>query len=717
MQLTPNALKILEKRYLKGETPEQLFTRVAEAVASAEATPELRTKYAGIFYDLMASLRFLPNSPTLMNAGRELGQLSACFVIPVEDSMDGIFTAIHDMAMVQKSGGGTGFSFSRLRPAGAPVTSTMGVSSGPVPFLQAFDAAANTIKQGGVRRSANMAILRVDHPDIVDFINAKSVEGSLTNFNLSVGVTSDFMRAVEEKAIWELKWNGQVFDRISAAKLFDMIIEHSWQNGEPGVIFLDTINRVNPFSEPIEATNPCGEQPLLPYEACNLGSINLSLLAQEAAYGHLDKSVDYAKLGEIVRNAIRFLDDVIDVNKYPLKAIEEKTKATRKVGLGVMGWADLLAKLRIPYDSLEAIDLARGVMSFITTSAVEASHELALEKGPFPRYQEVADRYFCSRRNATVTTIAPTGTISMIASTTSGIEPIFALAYERTALDTETLAEFNSIFKDWVTANYPSDVAQRILARTLKSGSCQADPELDSTTKAVFKTATELSYEAHIKMQAAFQSSTENAVSKTINMPNSATKDDVRNAIWMAKKSGCKGLTVYRTGSRVKQVLNVKSSESRKSSPVAARPAKLSGFTQRVRTGCGTMFVTVNLDEEGNPIETFINTGASGGCSAFGEGIGRLISLGLRSGLPAEAIVDQLTSVKCPSFERRKARENGLKGKSCPDVIGRVIAAAMKEMQPEVSEEAAEAQCPECGATMLYDGGCFTCRCGYSHCG
>lgn len=541
-KLTKNALIALEARYLRrdaggevAETPEAMFRRVARAVAAGERAFAGERGAVGAeetFFELMASLTFLPNSPTLMNAGTELGQLAACFVLPVGDSLPQIFATLGDAALIHQSGGGTGFSFSRLRPAGDRVRSTMGISSGPISFMRVFDAATEAIKQGGTRRGANMGILRVDHPDILAFIRCKDREGDLANFNISVAVTDPFMAALRQGEDYPLinPRNGDVVGRLAAADVFAAIAEQAWENGEPGIVFIDRVNADHPASHigTIEATNPCGEQPLLPYEACNLGSLNLPRLADAGG------RIDYRRLREAVRQAVRFLDDVIEVNRYPLPAIEAITRRNRKIGLGVMGLADLLIAQGIAYGSEAALACAEEVMSFIHQESVAASVELATERGPFPHWpgsprQQAAG---APMRNATVNTIAPTGTLSLIAGVSSGIEPIFAFEYERHVLGT-VLRE-------------TSPVVER---RGRRPGE-GPDPQL-------LLTAHQIAPQWHVRMQAVFQKYVDNAVSKTINFPAEATVEEIRSAFLLAFESGCKGLTVYRDLSRRSQVLSV----------------------------------------------------------------------------------------------------------------------------------------------------------------
>ncbi len=727
LPLTHNALVVLARRYLKKddqmrvvETPEELFARVAKAIAKGDLIYNKEAdidKTASLFYDLMTSLRFIPNSPTLMNAGRELGQLSACFVLPIEDSIESIFDAVKHTAMIHKSGGGTGFSFSRIRPEGDRVKSTQGVASGPISFMTIFDVATETIKQGGTRRGANMGILRVDHPDIEKFIRAKTETDRLNNFNLSVAITEKFMEAVEDDEEYGLinPRTGKEVRCIPARKIFDEIVESAWSSGEPGIIFLDRINRSNPTPQlgEIESTNPCGEQPLLPYESCNLGSINLSKFIK-------DKEILWDDLKETVHDAVHFLDNVIDVNKFPLPQIEEMTKHTRKIGLGVMGFADMLIALEVPYNSEEAVELAKEVMAFIDKESKSASAQLAKERGNFPAYKgSIYDKPETPyMRNATTTTIAPTGTISIIAGASSGIEPLFAVSYIRKVLDGTELIEAHPMFveKTKELGIYSDELMEKIA----HSGSIQNIPEIPEELKRIFITSMDVSPEEHIAIQAAFQEHTDNAVSKTINFPENATKDDVRSAYILAWRKGLKGLTIYRYGSRPVQVLNLKKESKKGAAPVVGangkitprpRPLITKGVTQRVRTGCGNLYVTVNWDDK-DLCEVFAQMGKAGGCAACQiEAESRLISLALRSGIRVEAIVKQLVGIRCPS----PSWQDGEQILSCPDGMAKVLASVSHVEAKE--DDKTIMTCPDCGGVLEPEEGCLLCRsCGFSKC-
>lgn len=568
--LSANALRVLEARYLRRdagrrvvETPEQLFARVARAVAEAEAPPSEREAWAERFRRAMTGLEFLPNSPTLMNAGVPAGQLSACFVLPVPDTMEGIFDAVKEMALVQRTGGGTGFSFSRLRPRGDFVASTAGEASGPVSFMKIFDCATENIKQGGRRRGANMGVLRVDHPDILEFISAKDDGRSLQNFNLSVGATDAFMEAVNRDAAYDLVHpsTGRIVSRKPAREVFRSICESAWRSGDPGMVFLDAINRANPTPQlgAIEATNPCGEVPLLPHEACNLGSVNLARMIAAGTGGVA--ALDWRRLGGIVRLAVRFLDNVISVNRYPTPAFARMAEGNRKMGLGVMGFAECLIRLGHSYDSDAAVALAGEVMEFISREALAASEDLAAERGTYPNWPGGIHEQSGRRvRNATLTAIAPTGTIGIIADTSPGIEPLFALAYRRTnVLGGQTLVEINPLLRAHGRA-HGLDV-EALAREAARTGTLQGAPGLPEATRRLFATALEIPAERHLQIQAAFQRHVDNSVSKTINLPRDATAEEIGRVYRRAWELGLKGITVYRYGSRESQVLELGADE------------------------------------------------------------------------------------------------------------------------------------------------------------
>ena len=572
--LTENALTLLKLRYLKRneygeiiETPQEMFRRVAHAIAIVEKmygkNDEEVKRIEDEFFELLSSLKFLPNSPTLMNAGTNSGQLSACNVLPLEDSMESIFETIKNAAIVQKFGGGTGFSFSRLRPKGDKVGSTGGIAAGPVFFLHAFDSALKGIRQAHRRFATNMGVMRVDHPDIFEFIDAKKDEGTLTTFNISVGVTDKFMNAVKEDKKFELinPRNNQVVQTLPAREIFDRIAEAAWRNGEPGLIFLDRINNTNsnpvPKLGPIEATNPCGEQPLYAYDSCNLGSIDVSKMVSNG-------NIDWEELRRVIRLSVRFLDNVIDASLYPIKEIEERTKSIRRIGLGVMGFADMLIKLNIPYNSEEALEMAEKLMKFITEEGRKMSVELAEEKGSFPEFENSIWKqkgYKCLR-NATITTIAPTSNLSIIAGCSHSIEPLFSIVYVRNVQDTlgTDLVEINQLFEK--VARERGFYSEELMKKVLKKGRISGMKEIPEDVRKVFVTALEISPEWHVKMQAAFQKHTDNAVSKTVNLPNKATVEDVKKIFMLAYDLGCKGITVYRDGSRKKQVITVGSEKT-----------------------------------------------------------------------------------------------------------------------------------------------------------
>lgn len=890
--ISENARKVLEARYLAKdengkciETVEQMFRRVAKAVASASYKwSEDVEKIEQDFYDMMYNLDFLPNSPTLMNAGRPLGQLSACFVLPVEDSMEGIFDAIKNAALIHKSGGGTGFSFSRLRPKNSTVASTGGVASGAVSFMKVFDAATEAVKQGGcfvgdtyvatsegavkikdlkegtlvysfdpssgiklrqcskpwmtrkhaevwklttntgfevvatpdhpimkhdaetlekssykklsefasgdmlkypsfmdeikvesvsefgnddvwnvevedthnyvvcnedmtvgfvvsnTRRGANMGILRIDHPDILEFIDCKNDTHQINNFNISVGITDKFMKALENGEDYNIV-NPQtktVVGKLNAKEVFDKIVDSAWRTGEPGIIFLDRLNRDNCMidEEEIEATNPCGEQPLLPYEACNLGSINL---VNHVVWDkeHRCYKIHWSKLTDTVRKAVTFLDNVIEVNHYPLPKIAEKTLQTRKIGLGVMGFADMLLLLGVPYNSEEAISIAEEVIGHIKAVAYDQTDTLGELRGSFPAIDRSTLKSERPMRNATVTTIAPTGTLSIIAGVSSGIEPVFAYAYIRNIMDGTHLIETNAILEKKLEAIGKN--TDEIKKKIADNGTLANIEELPKYLREVFVCSHDVSPEWHIKMQAAFQKFTDNAVSKTVNFPNNATREDVAKVYMDAYRLGCKGTTIYRDGSRDSQVLNIKKvndgkGESKTEPKIEygkivprPRPDVTTGYTEKVKIGCGNLYITVNYDEKGI-CEVFTNTGRAGGCASQSEATARLVSVAIRSGVDAKEIVQQLKGIRCPSCLRQK----GVPVTSCPDAIAKSLERVLKTMeecrlepvhpsenikQEDCKNEKNAKYCPECGSELEHEGGCVTCRnCGYSKC-
>ena len=685
----------------------------------------------------------------LMNAGKELAQLSACFVLPIDDSMDSIFESLKATAMIHKSGGGTGFSFSRLRPKNAVVKTTGGIASGPVSFMKVYDAATEAVKQGGTRRGANMGILRVDHPDILEFITCKENNKQITNFNISVAITDDFMQKLEKGEDYDLvdPHTQKVVRRISTKEVFDLIVKQAHKNGEPGVIFIDRMNQYNPTPKlgRYESTNPCGEQVLLPYESCDLGSINLAVIHKKAGSRY---EIDWNKLKEVTHLAVHFLDNLIDVNKFPLPQIEKATKLTRKIGLGVMGWASLLIRLNIPYNTDEAVALAEKVMSFILNEATKKSLELGKDKGTFSAFKgSIYDKKegATRMRNATLTTIAPTGTISIIAGpSSSGIEPLFAISYYRNVMDNDKLVEVDPLFEE--IAKEREFYSRELMEKIAEKSSIQDIEGIPEDVKRIFVTAHDISPEWHVRMQAAFQRYVHNATSKTVNFPNEATVEDVRKAYLLAYELGCKGITIYRDKSREEQVLNIgrpqekteqPSLEFKKGIAPRPRPEVIIGTTTKVATGCGNLYVTINVDEEGRPFELFTQMGKAGGCAASQlEAIGRLVSLAFRSGIEVKSIIDQLRNIRCPS----PSWEKGQRIFSCADAIARVIErrlingqevkatvttpVAMKhsnEDEPIVSELDDRGEivgvCPDCGGTLRHEEGCIKCHaCGFSKC-
>jgi len=751
VKVSDNARVVLEKRYLRkddngtvAETPEEMFFRIAENIAGAEAkfNADANTDiWTEKFYTIMTDLDFLPNSPTLMNAGRELQQLSACFVLPVGDSMEEIFESVKYTALIHKSGGGTGFSFSHIRPRNDMVKSTKGVSSGPLSFMRVFDVATETVKQGGTRRGANMGILNCTHPEIMDFIEIKEHDGVLSNFNISVGITKEFMEALKRDGEYDLKnpRTGEPAGKLKASQVFKRIVELSWKNGEPGIVFLDKINADNPTPQlgEIESTNPCGEQPMLPYESCNLGSINLAHMITET---NGKKEINYLKLGNTIRTAVRFLDNVIEVNAYPLPQIEKMTKGNRKIGLGVMGFADLLIDLGIQYNSPAAANVAEQVMKFIQEEARRVSAFLAQERGVFPNFKgSVYDREGGLRvRNATVTTIAPTGTISMIAGASSGIEPLFAIVYEKNVLDGQHLIEVHPEFKRVAQEEgFSSDELMKMVAF---SGSLSKIYGIPKRIRDIFVTAHDIEPRWHVSIQAAFQKYTDNAVSKTVNFKHEATEKDVEEVFLYAYELGCKGVTVYRDGTRKNQVITSGTSakngavqvDPTEASPGSLhprpRPAVTHGHTYKTKTGCGNLYVNVNADNVGL-CEIFTQMGKSGGCPASNsEAVSRLISLSLRAGVDPKSIAEQLRGIRCPI-------PTWMEGEmilSCADAIGHVLEQSIADFEgtrPSATGETTKIkytgldlgfcpQCPQCGTILVHEEGCAVCKtCGYSKCG
>jgi ribonucleoside-diphosphate reductase alpha chain len=732
--LTDNARTVLQRRYLRKdsdgkviESPEDMFRRVAHHIARAEENYgdlQEAEKMEALFYRMMTEFYFLPNSPTLMNAGRRLGQLAACFVLPVNDSLDGIFSALKNAAMIHKSGGGTGFSFSRLRPKDSRVGSTGGVASGPVSFMKIFNTATEQVKQGGTRRGANMAILRVDHPDILDFITCKKYHHDLNNFNISVGVTDAFMESVKMLTSYDLidpKEKLKVGE-LNAAEVYLHLVEQAWENGDPGIVFLDRINRDNPTPAlgEIESTNPCGEQPLLPFEACNLGSINLAKFITSVDE---NPAVDYEGLREIVWLAVRFLDDTIDMSRYPLPEITALVEGNRKIGLGVMGFADMLYQMGVPYNSEEALQLVEDVMAYIQHQSQEASRDLAKKRGTFKNFDNSVfkNKKGCRYRNATITTIAPTGTLSIIAGCSSGIEPLFALSFVRRVMDNDELLEVNPYFEQ--VAKERGFFSSELMNRIAGSGSIANFEDIPEDVRRVFVTSHDVAPEWHVRMQAAFQKYTDNAVSKTVNLPRDATPEDVLKVYNLAYELECKGITIYRDGSKENQVLSFSEKDKKGSSgfmtAVKDRPETLEGFTTKIKTGLGQLYVTVT-EFEGQPFEVFATIGKSGrSTTAKTEAIGRLVSLALRAGVKVSAIVDQLKGI---GGEHPVFQHGGLV-LSIPDAIARVLekrylAETTGGGRANRKNALLGETCPECGQTISFEEGCMICHfCGYNKCG
>ena len=751
------ALRVLRERYLAREhgqvreTPEEMCWRVALTIASAESrfgrSRAAVAEVAEAFYDMMVEGYFLPNSPTLMNAGKENAlQYSACYVLPVGDSMEEIFESVKAAAIIQQSGGGTGFAFSRLRPKDDVVHSTGGRASGPVSFLRVFNAATEAVKQGGTRRGANMGILRVDHPDILEFIECK-LDGGITNFNISVAATDGFMEALAGDGEYDLinPRTGQVTGRLLARDVFERVVRAAWRSGDPGMIFIDRINRspANPTPELglIEATNPCGEQPLLPNDACNLGSVDVAKFAVERTPGRWE--IDWSELERVVRLAVRFLDDVIEVNPYPLPQVDEMVKANRRVGLGIMGWADLLFTLGIPYDSEDALELAERLMAFVNDRAHDQSMKLAEERGPFPHWSRSIYRHGRPMRNATVTTIAPTGTISMIAGCSSGIEPVFALAFEHRVKgpDGERVLPFFSETFDRLARRHGFH-SESLMAEVARRGSVKDVAGVPEGARAIFKTAHEIDAAWHVRHQAAFQKHTDNGVSKTINLPEHATAEDVAAAYQLAWNLGCLGITVFRDGSKGSQVLNVglrRDAETVEGAQrgVKPRPHSLAGATYRMETPIGTAFITVNHNGGGEPFEVFVQVGKAGtDTMAVAEALGRLISLTLRlpSPLSARRRLEEVISQLSRIGGGQPTGFGAAKVLSLPDALARTLAEHIGTARAVIAESAPGSAhppalptdplrrvgdlCRECGqATLVYEEGCKKClSCGFNEC-
>ena len=743
LELSENAVAVLKKRYLKKdergeaiEEPIDMFRRVASNIAEGEFRFKEGEEAQRLYEDskerflrLMTSRRFMPNSPTLMNAGRELQQLSACFVLPVEDSIDGIYDTLKHQAIIHKSGGGTGFGFSRLRPKGDIVKSTMGVSSGPVSFMSVFDSSTEHIKQGGTRRGANMGILRVDHPDIEEFITCKNDNTAVNNFNISVAVTDAFMQAVENDTDFDLTnpRDGEVARTVRARNLFEKIVKGAWLNGEPGVVFIDRINADNPTPQfPIESTNPCSEAHLPPHDSCNLGSINLERFYRNG-------EVDWDDLRETVHTTIRFLDNVIEMNHYPLHEIDEMSRGNRRIGLGVMGFADLLIELGLTYDSEEGLAFAEKVMKFVDDEAWEASRSLAEERGVMPhfegsRHEARGDRV----RNATVTTIAPTGTISIIAGCSGGIEPLFAVAFMRRQADME-LPDVNPEFVR--LAKERGFYSEALMKKVAEHGSVRDIPEVPEDVRSVWVTSHDITAEWHVRMQAAFQKHTSMGISKTINLPNEATPKDVEDAYRFAYSLGCKAMAVYRDGSRDAQVLSTgKTGQSPTLAPPTlpeappetvkhvslaearnGRPRTLTGVTKKMQTGHGPMYVTMNDDEFG-PRECFIILGKPGGtAAAFSDALGRMISLAMTHGAQPAEIVHQLRGIQ----DGHPAGVGPNAVLSVPDGVARSMAEhyLVEDGPAEAKSLPIIGACPDCSGGLTKQEGCVVCHsCGYSKC-
>lgn len=746
---------ILRRRYLRKdaqgnviETPEQMFRRAANTIAAIEskygATNDDVRAIADEFYRLMANGVFLPNSPTLMNAGRENEMLSACFVLPVEDSIDAIFDAVKYAALIQKAGGGTGFSFDWLRPTGDIVRSSGGKTSGPISFMKVFSEGTSAIQQGAFRRGANMGMVSIEHPDILSFIHAKKDLTAFTNFNFSVKVPDTFMKQLKDNpdslhivtnprtkkryvmprsvnigsyAMDDLLPENRATDGcFTRREVWDMIVKNAHASGEPGICFIDRVNEDNPTPHigRIEATNPCGEQPLLPYEACNLGSINISKFIVKDRC-----DLDWDSLARTVGLAIRFLDDVIDANHYPIPQIETTTLGNRKIGLGVMGFADALVLLGIRYGSEEAAEFVAKLASFIQEHAHQASEELAKERGCFPNWKRSVwdTKHHRPMRNAACTTIAPTGSISIIAECSSGIEPIFSLATKRRILDDQEFIQLHPLVEklgtdgNWLTDGVRDQLAQRIPPREI--------PEIPRELAEVFVTAHEIPQEWHVRIQAAFQKHTDNAVSKTVNLPANSTVEDSDKVYRLAFEHGCKGITVYRDGCRENQAIAAAHEDAQPDINLTfprPRPKTTTGSTAKARTGCGSLFVTINRDEEGL-FEIFTNLGKAGGCPSQSEATARILSVALRCGVDPRTLVSQLKGIRCLSTIARRKENKDIDVLSCPDAMARAIEEVLGGSLEPVKVPLVN-RCPDCGQPLRRESGCNVCdECGYSKCG
>ena len=743
--------QLLQKRYLLKdkngkviETPDQMFRRVADAIAKAEglygANADAIQSQSGKFYDFLSNGYFLPNSPTLMNAGRENGMLSACFVLPIPDSIDGIFDTIKYTALIQKAGGGTGFTFDTLRPTGDIVSSSGGTTSGPISFWRVLAETTRAIQQGAHRRGANMGMMSLEHPDILNFITAKRNPEAFTNFNISVKATNEFMEGLYRepdsphivknprtdkcyfipKDINVSKYSIQ--DLISAEEtdipcysrqdIWDMIIRGAHKNGEPGICFIDIVNESNPTPHIgiLYVTNPCGEQPLLYFEACNLGSIDVSRFISTEG-----DSLDWNALGKTIDIAVRFLDDVIDANHYPIPEIREITLGNRKIGLGIMGFADALILLGIRYDSQDALKFALTLGEFIQKRAHQASEKLAWERGCFPNWNGSTWDTVQMRpmRNAAVTTIAPTGSISIIAGCSSGIEPIFKLAYERTALDDQKFKQLHPLIeKIGIRDGWLNDSVKKALFEAVPVNQI---PGIPKEVAEVLVTAHEVSPEMHVRMQAAFQAHTDNAVSKTVNLPSDAKIEDVDAVFKLAYKLRCKGITVYRDQSRDNQVLSAAHRSNQSGTHLNPRARKTTGQTTKYRMGCGTLFVTVNKDEKGL-CEVFANLGKAGGCPSQSEATCRAVSAALRSGVEPQVLIEQLKSIRCLSTIAERKTNKEINVLSCPDAIARALEEALGQTLEPVKTSIIN-KCPDCSYPLRRESGCNICdNCGYSKC-